>query len=85
MHFSFTDVRFAADLAVSGTASWDRYAHTVHCVLRLRQTDPAGQVVKGSAVAGDLVGDCSTSGVGVPALRIGSLGGQEVALTFDAP
>jgi len=85
VHFSFTDVRFAADLAVSGTASWDRYAHTVHCVLRLRQTDPAGTVVKGSAVAGDLVGGWSTSGVGVPALLSGSLGGQDVALTFDAP
>ncbi len=85
VQFSFTDVRLTADLAVSGTASWDRYAHTVHCSLRLRETDPAGALVRGSVVAGDLIGGWDSNAVGASAHLAGQLGGQPVDVAFDAP
>jgi len=73
---TFHDDRFVGDLAVSGTAVFDRTADAVHATLRL--TGP-------EASTGRLTIDFATDSPGATATVTGRLGGARVSLKTPAP
>jgi hypothetical protein len=73
--FHLSGVRLTADLAVSGTARWRRYANTLHVDL----------TVAGHGRTGHLRGTWATRRLGARATLHGMFGGHPVRVTFRAP
>jgi pimeloyl-ACP methyl ester carboxylesterase len=73
--FHLHGVRYTRDLAVSGTATWKRYARTMKVELR----------VAGHGRHGRLVGRWDTRREGARATLHGTFGGHAVRVTFRAP
>ena len=74
--------RMTRDLAVSGTAHWDRYAHTLRCQLRLRARSQGHASRQGS---GSLVSRWDTRRDGAIAMLHGRLDGQHLSAVMTAP
>lgn len=72
--FNLRDVRLVRDLAISGTAVWDRYRNSLHADL----------VLAGSG-GGQLQGSWATRARGAVARLTGRLHGQPVRLSLIAP
>jgi hypothetical protein len=68
-------VRYTRDLAVSGTATWKRYARTMKVDLQ----------VSGHGRHGRLVGRWDTRREGARATMRGTFAGHAVRVTFRAP
>ena len=75
MRFRLDGVRLVRDLAVSGTATWDRYAERMTVDL----------AVRGRAARGRLRGHWDTRARGAVAVLQGRLDGTRVRLRFPAP
>jgi hypothetical protein len=73
---TFHGDRFVGDLAVSGTATFDRMTDAVHATLRLAGAE---------AASGRLTIDFATDTPGAMATVTGTLGGAAVSLTTPAP
>jgi hypothetical protein len=73
--FHLHRVRLTSDLAVSGTASWRRYANRIRVDL----------TVAGHGRHGRLRGSWDVRTVGARATLRGSFGGRPVSVTFRAP
>ena len=73
--FRLRRVRFVPGVAVSGTARWARYGHTMKVNLKLRGAGPHGR----------LRGTWNTRRVAATAILVGKLDGRRVRLTFRAP
>ena len=73
---TFHGDRFVGDLAVSGTATFDRTTDAVHATLRLAGAE---------AASGRLTIDFATDTPGAMATVTGTLGGAAVSLTTPAP
>jgi pimeloyl-ACP methyl ester carboxylesterase len=79
-HYTFHAVRFTPDLAVSGTAVWRPYRHTMTVDLSVRATHAAG-----GAVIGILHGRWNTRATGALAHLHGTVAGRQLAVHFPAP
>jgi pimeloyl-ACP methyl ester carboxylesterase len=75
VRFHLHRVKLVPGVAVSGTATWDRYANVMHVRLRLGGSGPHGR----------LHGSWATRRTGAQAVLVGKLGGHPVRLTFAAP
>jgi hypothetical protein len=73
--FHLHGVRLTADLAVSGTATWKRYARTIRVDL----------TVVGHGRHGRLHGRWDTRRQGATATMLGTFAGHPVRVTFRAP
>jgi pimeloyl-ACP methyl ester carboxylesterase len=73
--FHLHRVKLVPGVAVSGTATWDRYGNAMRVRLRLA----------GSGAHGRLHGRWLTRRTGATAVLVGTLGGHRVRLTFPAP
>lgn len=73
--FELDRVRYVSDLAVSGTARWERYAETMRVSLRVRR-GPRRGTVRGS---------WDTRTAGAVAVLHGRFGGRSVRWSFPAP
>jgi pimeloyl-ACP methyl ester carboxylesterase len=73
--FHLHGVRLTRDLAVSGTATWKRFANTLHVAL----------TVAGHGRRGRLHGHWATRRRGARATLHGTFGGHPVTVTFRAP
>lgn len=85
--FQLTRLRYVPDLALSGTVTWNRFAHTVGIHLTVTETDAAGRAIDAvaSSVNGSIYGSWNTQAAGAVAQLHGTLGGQRVDLSFPAP
>lgn len=82
--FELSRYRLVQDLAVSGSVTWDRYAHTVTVDLRVHGTRADGSNVMGSPTTGRLRGSWDTRAAGAEATLRGALGGRPVHATLTA-
>ena len=73
--FHLHRVKLVSGVAVSGTATWDRYGNAMRVDLRLAGAGPHGR----------LHGSWLTRRTGATAVLAGKLGGHRVRLTFPAP
>ncbi len=83
--FRLHGVRLAADLAVSGTVTWDRYGHGIRVRLTMTRVDASGRAVAHSAVDGTLSGSWDGRAPGAVATLHGTLGGHALVVTLPAP
>jgi hypothetical protein len=73
--FRLHRVELVPGVAVSGTATWNRYGNSMRVSLRLSGSGPHGR----------LHGGWSTRRPGADAVLAGKLDGREIRLTFPAP
>jgi pimeloyl-ACP methyl ester carboxylesterase len=82
--FHLVGVRLTADLAVSGTVVWARYAHTVRVDLQIRQVTAAGAPRPGG-ITGSVRAGWQTRARDAIAAIGGQLDGQRLCASMPAP
>ena len=80
VHYSFHSVRFTPDLAVSGTAVWAPYRHTMEVDLTVRALGRGGHSLDGT-----LRGRWDTRATDAIARLHGQIGSRPLAVHFVAP
>jgi pimeloyl-ACP methyl ester carboxylesterase len=82
--FKLSRYRLVRDLAVSGTAVWNRYTHRVTVALTTVGTTRTGATVRGSAATGSLAGSWDSRAAGARAVLSGVLGGRGMRAVLTA-